>query len=102
MDMQTAGPLLAAFPELLGHGRNMASLSYLYRYYFGTLLYSQGSCTGYSDRFYDFSVTIPRCSKDVYINSFFPLTARLCLLNAFLWPMVQMTLHLELRDTFYL
>ena len=24
-----------------------------------------------------FSVTIPRCSKDVYVNSLFPLTARL-------------------------
>ena len=26
---------------------------------------------------HDFSVTIPRCYKDVYINSFFPRTARL-------------------------
>ena len=26
---------------------------------------------------HDFSVTIPRCYKDVYVNSFFPCTARL-------------------------
>ena len=33
--------------------------------------------TPYSDRLHDFSVTIPRCYKDVYVNSFFPRTARL-------------------------
>ena len=32
--------------------------------------------TRYSDRFHDFSVTIPKCYKDVYVNSFFPGTAR--------------------------
>ena len=32
--------------------------------------------TRYSDRLHHFSVTIPRCFKDVYINSFFPRTAR--------------------------
>ena len=37
------------------------------------LSYSQGRSTGY----YDSSVTIPRCYKDVYVNSFFPCTARL-------------------------
>ena len=31
--------------------------------------------TRYSDKLHDFSVTIPRCYKDV--NSFFPRTARL-------------------------
>ena len=31
----------------------------------------------YSDILHDFSVTIPRYYKDVYINSFFPRTARL-------------------------
>ena len=30
----------------------------------------------YSDRLHDFSVTIPRCDKDVYVNNFFPRTAR--------------------------
>ena len=29
----------------------------------------------YSDRFHDFSVTISRCYKGVYVNSFFPRTA---------------------------
>ena len=58
-----------------------------YRYYFGrcsseltelvSLPYSQGRFTHYSDRWHDFSVTIPRCYKDVYVNSFFPHTARL-------------------------
>ena len=41
------------------------------------LPYSRGRSIGYSDRLHDFSVTIPRCYKDVYVNSFFPCTARL-------------------------
>ena len=41
------------------------------------LSYSQGSSTRYSDRLHDFSVATPRCYKDVYVNSFFPRTARL-------------------------
>ena len=40
------------------------------------LPYSQGSSTRYSDRLYDFLVT-PRCYKEIYVNSFFPHTARL-------------------------
>ena len=58
-----------------------------YRYYFGRcsselaqldpLPYSRGRSTCYSDRLHDFSVTIPRCYKHVYVNSFFPRTARL-------------------------
>ena len=66
------------------HHRNVASLSLLYRYYFGRCsselaqpVYSQGKSTRYSDRLHDFSVTISRCYKDVYFNSFFPRTARL-------------------------
>ena len=35
-----------------------------------------GSSARYSDRLHDFSVTIPRYYKDVYVNSFFPHTAR--------------------------
>ena len=35
------------------------------------------SCTSYSDRLHDFSVSIPRCYKDVNVNSFFPRTAKL-------------------------
>ena len=41
------------------------------------LPYSRGRSTRYSNKLHDFSVTIPRCYKDVYVNSFFPPTARL-------------------------
>ena len=84
---RTVGPSLAASLEPLAHCRNVASLSLFYRYYFGRcsselaelvpLPYSRGRSTHYSDRLHDFSVTIPRCYKDVYVNSFFPRTARL-------------------------
>ena len=83
----TVGPSFAASLEPLAHSRNVASLSLLYRYYFGRcsselaqlvpLPYSRGGSTRYFDRLHDFSVTIPRCYKDVYVNSFFPRTARL-------------------------
>ena len=81
------GPSLAASLEPFAHRRNVASLSLFYRYYFGRcsselaelvpLPYSRGRSTRYSDRLHDFSVTIPRCYKDVSVNSFFPRTARL-------------------------
>ena len=84
---RTVGPSLAAFHEPLAHRRNVASLSFFCRYYFGRcsseltqlilLPYSCGRSTCYSDRLHDFSVTIPRCYKDVYVNSFFLCTARL-------------------------
>ena len=84
---RAVGPSLAASLEPLAHCRNVASLSLFYRYYFGRcsselagllpLLYSQNRFSHYSDRLHDFSVTIPRCYKDVYVNSFFPHTARL-------------------------
>ena len=84
---RTVGPSLAASLEPLAHRRNVASLSLFYRYYFGIcsselaqlvpLPYSRGRSSRYSDRLHDFSVTIPRCYKDVYVNSFFPRTARL-------------------------
>ena len=80
------GPLPAASLEPLAHRRNIASLSLFYSYYFGRcsselaqlvpLPFSRRS-THYSDRLHDFSVTIPRCYKDVYVNSFFPRTAKL-------------------------
>ena len=67
--------------------RNMASLSLFYRYYIGRcsselaqlvpLSFSRGRSTRYSDRLHDFSVTILRCYKDIYVNSFFPRTGRL-------------------------
>ena len=58
-----------------------------YRYYFGRcfwelaqlvlLSFSWERSTRYSNKFHDFFVTIPRCYKDAYVNSFFPRTARL-------------------------
>ena len=84
---RTVGPSLAASLEPLAHRRNVASLSLFCRYYFGRcsselaqlvpLTYSRRRSTRYSDRLHDFSVTIPRCYKDVYVNSFFPRTAKL-------------------------
>ena len=59
----------------------------MYRYYFGRcsselarlvpLPFSGGRSTRYCNRFHHFSAAIPRCYKDVYVNSFFPRTARL-------------------------
>ena len=84
---RTVGLSLATSLEPLAHCRNAASLSIFYRYYFGRwsselaqlvpLPYSRGRSTRYSDRLHDFCVAIPRCYKDVYVNSFFPRTARL-------------------------
>ena len=79
------GPSPAASLEPLV--RNVASLSLFYRYYFGRcsselaqlvpLPFSRGRSNRYSDRLHYFSVTIPRCYKDVYVNSFFPRTTKL-------------------------
>ena len=44
---------------------------------FSFLFLVTGRSTRYSNRLNDFSVTIPSCSKNVYVNSFFPVTARL-------------------------
>ena len=81
------GPSLAASLEPLAYRRNVASLSLFYRYYFGRCSselpqlvprpFSRGRSTRYSDRFHDFSVTNPRCYKDVYVISFFPRSAKL-------------------------
>ena len=75
---RTVGPSLAASLASLE-----PSLSLFYRYYFGRcsaelipLPYYRGRSTRYSDRLHDFSVTILGCSKDVYVNSFFPRAAR--------------------------
>ena len=84
---RTVGPSLAASLEPLAHRRNVASLSLFYKYYFGrcssklaqlvSLPYSWGRSSHYSDRLHGYSVTIPTCYKDVYVNSFFPGAARL-------------------------
>ena len=83
---RTVGPSPTASLEPLAHCRNVASLSLFYRYYFGRcfselaqlvpLPFSRKRSTRYSDRLHDFFVTIPRCYKYVYVNSFFPRTAR--------------------------
>ena len=83
----TVGPSLAASLEPLPHRRNVASLSLFYRNYFGRcssevsqlvpLPYIRGRSTRYSDRSHNFSVTIPKCYKDVYVNRFFPRKTRL-------------------------
>ena len=96
---RTVGPSLAASLDVLAHHRNEASLSLFCRYYFGRcsselvqLVPFPFSCersSCYSDRLYYFSVTSGRCYKDVYVNSFFPHTARV---NAFLWPMILVAL----------
>ena len=84
---KTAGPSLAASLEPLAHRRNVTSLRLFYRYYFCRCFselgqpvpfpFSRGTSTRNSDRLHDFSVTIRRCYKNVYVNSFFPRTARL-------------------------
>ena len=72
---RTVGPSLAASLEPLAHHQNVASLSILYRYYFGRCLSelaqmvplpdSQRRSNRYSDKLHDFSVIIPTCCKDV-------------------------------------
>ena len=84
---RTVDPSLAASLEPLAHLQNVVSLNLFYRYYFDRcsselaqlvpLLYYRGRSTRYFDRLPDFSVTIPTCYIDVYVNSFFPCTARL-------------------------
>ena len=84
---RTVGPSLASSLEPLVLCWNIASLSLLYRYCFSRCSseltqpvpcpYSRGRSTCYCDRVHDFSITIRRCYKDVYDNSFFPPSARL-------------------------
>ena len=81
------GPSLAASLQPLAHRQHVASLRLFYRYYFGRcsselaqlvpLPFFRGRSTRYSDRLHGISVTIPRCYKDVYVNSFFSRTAKL-------------------------
>ena len=83
---RTAGPSFAACLELVAHRRNVASLSLFCKYYFGRcsseltqlvpLPYFRGRSNHYSERLHHFSVTIPKCYKDVYVNSFFLRIAR--------------------------
>ena len=100
--------------EPLAYRQNVGSLSSFYRYYFGRCLSemaelvslpdSRGRSTRFSDRLHDFSVTIPRCYKDVYFNSFFPCRTRLWNSLPIEWfPLTYdllVTLSLELLDIF--
>ena len=76
---RTIGSFLTASIEPLTHCRNVTSLSIFYRYYFARfscklaqLVPFRGRSTRCSDRLHDFSVTVRRCYKDVYVSSFFP------------------------------
>ena len=113
---RTVAPSLSASLEPLAHPRDVAGWSIFYRYYCGRcsnelaqlvpLLFSQGRTTLYSERLLDFFVTIPRCYKDVYVNSFFSCTARIW--NSLLIECFSLTYDLNgflgvlLKDTFYL
>ena len=93
---RTVGLAFVASLEPLGHHRNVACLSLFCKYYFSIclsglaqlvpLLYFQGRSTCYSDKLHDFSVTILRCYKDVYVNNFLTQldSGILCPINAFL------------------
>ena len=84
---KTVGPSLAVSLETLTHPQNVTGLRLFYRYYVGScsselaelvpLPFSREMSTHYSDRLHNCSVTIIRCYKDVYVNIFFPCTARL-------------------------
>ena len=43
---------------------------------------SRGRSTCYCNILHDFTVTIPRCYKDAYVNSFFPSTAAVSYLGS--------------------
>ena len=81
------GPSLAVFLELLAHCWNVANWRLSYKHYIGRfwsefaelapLIHSRGRCTHYSNSLLDFSVVIPRCYKDVYVNSFIHCTTKI-------------------------
>ena len=79
------GPLLATSLEFLTVCQIVVSVSLFYGYWFCRcsselaqlvpLSFSRRRFTHYSDRWNDFSVTIPRCHNYVFVNSFFPCAA---------------------------
>ena len=84
---RTVGPSLDTSLETLAHCQNVSSWTFFYRYYFGRcsselallvpLSLSGGRSTCYSDRLQNFSFTIPRCYKNIYVDRLFPHTAGL-------------------------
>ena len=81
MNMQNCWSFSCCFSWTLGSSSKCGQLSLFYRYYFGRcsselaqlvlFSFSRGRSTCYFDRLHNFSVTIPRCYKGVYVNSFF-------------------------------
>ena len=70
--------------ENFGHCQNLASLNLSYRYYSGKCSFGLADlilvlyfCRESTCQVAWFSVVIPRCYKDVYVNRSFPGTARL-------------------------
>ena len=61
--------------KIFSIGINVVDVHLNWLNWFQFLILERSSC--YSDRLQDFSVKISKCYKDVYINSFFPRTARL-------------------------
>ena len=84
--MQDCCFFTCSFSWTLGSLSKFSWLKSFFRYYFGRcsselaqlvpLPFSRERSTRYSDRLHDFSITIPRCYKNVDVNSFFPRTAR--------------------------
>ena len=73
---RAVGPLLTSL-EPLAHRRNVGiTLVDAHLNWFNWFPFSGGRSPRYSDRLHDFSTTILRCYRDVYVNSFFPRTAR--------------------------
>ena len=95
---RTVGLSIAASLEPLAYCQNVVSLSFFYKYYFGRCLselaqlvplpYSRGRSTCYSDILQDFFCHYSRISMSTV--SFPPQldSGILCLLNAFLSPMI--------------
>ena len=84
--LELLGKLKKRICRTVGHRRIVASFSLFYKHYFGRCSselaqlvpfpISRWRSTCFSDRWHDFSVSFSRCYKDVYVNSFFPRTAR--------------------------
>ena len=107
---RAVGPSFASFLEPLAHRQKVASLCLFYRHHLGRCsselalhAYSRGWSSRFSNRLHDFSVTHPRCYKDVYVNSFFPCSARLqsfLPIKFFPSTYIYVVLGLELTDIF--
>ena len=85
--MQACWLFTCCISWFLGASSKCSHHKFFSRHYFGRcssdltelvpLPYPRERPTGYSDRLHDFSVTICRCYKNIYVNSFFPHNGRL-------------------------